>query len=116
VWLRRMYFSKPPTDDDDDDEAYLPVHLPSDIGASESIPLPSNDHDDKEATLDGVAEGETTNDVAEGETTNDAANDAATTTRSGRSVRAPAYLNDYEFGNSQYEIKLTKAEERFIHR
>jgi hypothetical protein len=30
--------------------------------------------------------------------------DAATTTRSGRSVRAPTYLNAYELGNIQYEI------------
>jgi hypothetical protein len=39
--------------------------------------------------------------------------DAATTTRSGRSVSAPTYLNAYEVGNIQYEIKLTKAEEQF---
>jgi hypothetical protein len=125
VWLKRMYFSKPLNDDDDDDGVYLPVHLPSAIGARESNPLPSNDPNEKEASLDDVDngamttgvdpnekeaslddvdDGAMTTGVAEGKTTT---NDATATTRAGRSVKAPAYLNDYELGNGQYEIRLT---------
>jgi hypothetical protein len=38
--------------------------------------------------------------------------DATATTRSGRSVETPSYLNEYELGNLQHGMKLTMAEER----
>jgi hypothetical protein len=104
VWLKRMYFRQSPSEDEEEG-VYLPIYLPTDVGIRESKQLATNDNDEEEAvnTPDDEDEDEKQTEGIEGE--------ATATTRSGRSVKAPSYLN--ELGNLQHGFKLTKAEERF---
>jgi hypothetical protein len=100
-------FSKSPTIDDEEDGAYLPIHMPSDVGVRRA----ANDHEHDEAMISQSNEDDTDDhaaEVVEGVTEGETNIDAATTTRS-----ALTYLIAYELGNMQYEIKLTKAEEQF---
>jgi hypothetical protein len=49
VWLKRMYFTQSPSDDEEEG-VYLPIYLPTVVGARESERLATNDHD-KEETM-----------------------------------------------------------------
>jgi hypothetical protein len=103
-------FNKSPTNDDEDDGAYLPTHMPSDVGVRESNPLAANDHEDDDGVIPHNNEDDTddhTAEVIEGVAEGEMNIDAATSTRSGRSVSALTYLNAYELSNIQHEIKLT---------
>jgi hypothetical protein len=109
VWLKRMYFRQSPSEDEEEG-IYLPIYLPTDVGVRESKRLATNDNDEEETVntpddKDDEDEDEKQTEGIEG--------DATATTRSGRSVKTPPYLNEYELGNIQHGFKLTKAEERF---
>jgi hypothetical protein len=108
VWLKRMFFTQSPSDDEEEG-VYLPIYLPTDNGVRESERLATNDNDEDETLNtpdDGDDEDDKETEVIEGAATK-------ATTRSGRSVKTPSYLNEYELGSVQHGMKLTMAEERF---
>jgi len=97
IWLKRMYYVEPVTKVSGELVPY-PVEDPVEQNQTDEATLDVADADDNDPV---VGEGETQEDV-EVETP---------TTRSGRRVQTPSYLDDYETGG--YQISLTPAEERF---
>jgi hypothetical protein len=110
VWLQRMYSTSPLLMMMKTTELICQLIMPSDVGVRESNPLAANDHEDDDGVIPHNNEDDTddhTAEVIEGVAEGEMNIDAATTTRSGRSVSALTYLNAYELGNIQHEIKLT---------
>jgi hypothetical protein len=112
IWLKRMFFTQPPSADQEEG-VYLPIYLPTDVKVREREPLATKDNDEEETVNTPDDEEDEDEDEKQAEGIEGEEGEATATTRSGRSVKAPSYLNEYELGNLQHGFKLTKAEERF---